>query len=663
MKRKQMLILILSAVLLASGSGITVLADAQQSVVQDIQKPAGVSEVLNIASPSEAAENLNDDTEENLKQEISQEDADEERSQKDLDQETTQDDKTNTVTSTVLNARMELKASPSDAVYVSDENELREAVKSDKTVVLENDIQLSETLLIDSPRVSITSENGKLSCGTNFPDDTMILVRNGAVVTLSDIEIDATKMGNPLHEDWEYSALLVGQGSKLMIGDGMSLTNDRQQSPGVNPKKYGVEISGSGEMNGGQISGFSKAGIFVAKTGNFTLNDGEISNIVNVNYPDDDDPAGGLFAWGSVTINGGVIWGCDVGIFNSNQLVMNDGEIYNNQIGFLNLTGDGDGNVYYPKATINGGVIHDNSDLAVLNKNGGKFILPAGSEVQIIGKRKGLSNFRIMASSVNAAYVIKNLQKAELNIQGGHIISEFDNEIAVFNDKTGKISMTNGTITVSGTQSIAIANENDSTGEVKISGGSIKVSGEGSRALNGSAEITKEVVVEEPGTGSNNGGNSNSGGSSGGSGSSGSSGFHSSKASSATSPEIPETPGAWNQDQRGWKFAKPDGSNYTNEWVYVKSCWYRIGADGYMLQGWNAINDKVYYLVPVSGEMKIGWLLDNNNWYYLEESGAMKTGWVQVNGKWYYFNEDGRMASDTVTPDGYRVGLDGAWLQ
>ncbi|GLC80941.1 hypothetical protein [Lacrimispora brassicae] len=237
--------------------------------------------------------------------------------QKDLDQETTQGDKINPGTPTVLSARMELKTFPSDAVYVSDENELREAVKSDGTVVLENDIQLSETIIIDSKKVSITSENGKLSCGTNFPDDTMILVRNGAIITLSDIEIDVTKMGNPLHADWEYSALFVGQGSKLMIEDGISLSNDRQQSPGVNQRKYGIEISGNGE--------------------------------------------------------------------------------------------------------IKGGIIHDNSELAVLNKNGGAFILPTGSESQIVGKSKGLNNFRIMASSAKTACVIKNMQNAELNIQGGHI--------------------------------------------------------------------------------------------------------------------------------------------------------------------------------------------------------------------------------------------------
>ncbi|GLC80940.1 hypothetical protein [Lacrimispora brassicae] len=163
--------------------------------------------------------------------------------------------------------------------------------------------------------------------------------------------------------------------------------------------------------------------------------------------------------------------------------------------------------------------------------------------------------------------------------------------------------MINETITVSGTQSIAIMNENNSTGAVEVSGDSIKVSGEGSRALEGSGEITKEVVVEDPGTGSTNGGNSNSGGgSSRGSGG----GFCFSKVSSATSPAIQENPGDWNQDQRGWKFTKSDGSNYTNEWIYVKSCWYRIGEDGYMLQGWNVINDRVYYLVPVSGEMKTG---------------------------------------------------------
>ncbi|MFT4107062.1 MAG: hypothetical protein QM657_15005 [Lacrimispora sp.] len=160
----------------------------------------------------------------------------------------------------------------------------------------------------------------------------------------------------------------------------------------------------------------------------------------------------------------------------------------------------------------------------------------------------------------------------------------------------------------------------------------------------------------------NDGGNSsgNGGGSSGGNGGGGS---RSAKGSSSASAATPETPGTWNQDQRGWKLAKPDGTNYVNEWAFVKNCWYRMGADGYMLQGWNTIDGKTYYLNPVSGEMETGWLFDNNSWYYLEQSGAMNTGWALVNGKWYYLNADGKMAANTVTPDGYKVGEDGSWLQ
>lgn len=170
------------------------------------------------------------------------------------------------------------------------------------------------------------------------------------------------------------------------------------------------------------------------------------------------------------------------------------------------------------------------------------------------------------------------------------------------------------------------------------------------------------VRIESAAGGSNNGGGSESSGNDS-SGGSGSGGFHSSKSSSAADSEPPETPGSWNQDNMGWKFTKPDGSHYANEWIYAERRWYRTGADGYMQQGWNTVDGRMYYLVPVSGEMKTGWLLDNGAWYYLEESGAMKTGWIQTDGKWYYLSADGKMASDTVTPDGYKVGSDGAWMQ
>ena len=46
----------------------------------------------------------------------------------------------------------------------------------------------------------------------------------------------------------------------------------------------------------------------------------------------------------------------------------------------------------------------------------------------------------------------------------------------------------------------------------------------------------------------------------------------------------------------------------------------------------------------------------------------MRTGWQVIDGKSYYFNTQsdgtmGRLYVDTVTPDGYRVGEDGAMIQ
>ena len=46
--------------------------------------------------------------------------------------------------------------------------------------------------------------------------------------------------------------------------------------------------------------------------------------------------------------------------------------------------------------------------------------------------------------------------------------------------------------------------------------------------------------------------------------------------------------------------------------------------------------------------------------------GHMYTGWHLSDGKWYYFSEgmkqpQGAMFANTITPDGYEVGPDGAW--
>ena len=54
---------------------------------------------------------------------------------------------------------------------------------------------------------------------------------------------------------------------------------------------------------------------------------------------------------------------------------------------------------------------------------------------------------------------------------------------------------------------------------------------------------------------------------------------------------------------------------------------------------------------------------NTNNWFYIQDDNSFaKNKWIVDNGKYYYFNNDGFMLSNTLTPDGYKVGADGAWI-
>lgn len=49
-------------------------------------------------------------------------------------------------------------------------------------------------------------------------------------------------------------------------------------------------------------------------------------------------------------------------------------------------------------------------------------------------------------------------------------------------------------------------------------------------------------------------------------------------------------------------------------------------------------------------------------WWYDNQDGTYaKNGWTQIDGSWYYFDESGWMLSNTTTPDGYFVAVNGAW--
>lgn len=62
--------------------------------------------------------------------------------------------------------------------------------------------------------------------------------------------------------------------------------------------------------------------------------------------------------------------------------------------------------------------------------------------------------------------------------------------------------------------------------------------------------------------------------------------------------------------------------------------------------------------------LKNQWKQLGDDWFYFGEDGWSKQNtWMQIDGKWYYFNEKSRMIHDTITPDGYTVGSDGAWIE
>ena len=112
--------------------------------------------------------------------------------------------------------------------------------------------------------------------------------------------------------------------------------------------------------------------------------------------------------------------------------------------------------------------------------------------------------------------------------------------------------------------------------------------------------------------------------------------------------------GFWKRNEKGWWFEAKDGS-------YPKSSWKLIG--------WNG--KQQWYHFDENGYMQTGWIKDNGIWYYLHNQadgsqGHMYTGWHLIDGKWYYFSEgmkqpQGAMLANTTTPDGYKVGPDGAW--
>lgn len=119
------------------------------------------------------------------------------------------------------------------------------------------------------------------------------------------------------------------------------------------------------------------------------------------------------------------------------------------------------------------------------------------------------------------------------------------------------------------------------------------------------------------------------------------------KAATVKPPKNPAG-GSWKLVNGSYSYLYSDGTKAVN-------CWLEIGGQ--------------WYYFNMQGVMATGWLKDGGNYFYLNPAtGSMVTGWQQIDGKWYYFNErsdgfKGMMYADTITPDGYEVDGNGAWVQ
>ena len=240
---------------------------------------------------------------------------------------------------------------------------------------------------------------------------------------------------------------------------------------------------------------------------------------------------------------------------------------------------------------------------------------------------------------------------------------------------------------------------------------------------NGSGTGSGNGTPNKPGSGSSqgSGGSSASGGSSGSGGGGGSTtagnfnpGLGAGNYGGPTGPYTDDpnanyggiVNGSWiAEDVAGkrWRFLTNGGLSLQRKWARLyyrdgdngKTYWYHFDPQGYLNYGWfvDEAGDW-YYLNPNSdgflGRMLTGWHEDetDGNRYYLDpETGRMATGWRQIDGKWYYFNTMtsqitydydptsdrwnfngsdrlpyGALLRSTTTPDGYRVGEDGAML-
>ena len=123
---------------------------------------------------------------------------------------------------------------------------------------------------------------------------------------------------------------------------------------------------------------------------------------------------------------------------------------------------------------------------------------------------------------------------------------------------------------------------------------------------------------------------------------------------------------SWIKNIVGWWYRYKDGS-WAVGWKKLKwskgEDWFYFNEYGYMVTGWQYLKWSKgwswFYFDKTNGNMKTGWVYDNNNWYYLNPTyGYMQTGWLDYKNRKCYLepvsgkNQGHAYRSVTVTIDG-----------
>lgn len=101
----------------------------------------------------------------------------------------------------------------------------------------------------------------------------------------------------------------------------------------------------------------------------------------------------------------------------------------------------------------------------------------------------------------------------------------------------------------------------------------------------------------------------------------------------------------WNKNNTGWWYCTDvdNGYYYKDQWKEIDNEWYSFDNQGYARQS--------------------TWIQDGGRWYFLQNSCKMaKSCWFWINDECYCFAVSGALYVNTTTPDGYKVDINGAWI-